>query len=36
MTADNQPGSVSELGAPVAQWVKQWPADLAVSGSSPA
>ena len=25
-----------ERGAPVAQWVKRWPADLAVPGSSPA
>ena len=24
-----------KLGAPVAQWVKRWPADLAVLGSSP-
>ena len=25
-----------ERGAPVAQWVKRWPADLVVPGSSPA
>ena len=24
------------LGAPVAQWVKRWPTDLAVVSSSPA
>ena len=24
------------VGAPVAQWFKRWPTDLAVSGSSPA
>ena len=25
-----------DSGAPVAQWVKRWPTDLAVLGSSPA
>ena len=25
-----------EVGAPVAQWAKRWPADLAVPSSSPA
>ena len=31
------PSTVLEmLGAPVAQWVKRWPTDLAVTSSSPA
>ena len=27
---------ITEIGAPVAQWVKRWPTDLAVVSSSPA
>ena len=27
---------IDKLGAPVAQWVKRWPTDLAVVSSSPA
>ena len=29
-------GLKNELGAPVAQWVKRWPTDLAVPSSIPA
>ena len=31
-----QNGFFCPLGALVAQWVKRWPADLAISSSSPA